>query len=120
MPSTQEQAMQSTFFECRVAYHYLLSLVLEACSELELHLGYIAKESGIHEYCGLLTNQITKQTIFPKTSLWHVTLLLSKCHLFCISLIRCCGYYFSLLILVQLLFEGSVYFVGKLPDSNDA
>ena len=100
--------------------HYLLSLVLEACSELELHLGYIAKESGIHECCGLLTNQITKQTIFPKTLLWHATILLSKCHLFCISLIRCCGYYFSLLILVQLLFEGSVYFVGKLPDSNDA
>ena len=37
-----------------------------------------------------------------------------------ISSIRHCGYYFFLLfILVRLLFEGGIYFVGKPADSND-
>ena len=36
-----------------------------------------------------------------------------------ISSIRCRGYFFSLFILVWLLFEGSIYLVGKLVDSND-
>ena len=40
--------------------------------------------------------------------------------LYHISSIRRCGYYFfSLFVLVRLLFKGGVYFVGKLAVSNN-
>ena len=50
----------------------------------------------------------------------HMYMLRSLCWVtYCISSIRCHGYYLFAAHFVQLLYEGSVYFFGKPRDIND-